>query len=53
MSHKRSESRSLGKLARGPQEAAAAWGNLRAKGWRSDPNYASFLGSLLVRERRG
>ena len=53
MSHKRSESRSPGRLARGPQEAGAAWGNLRAKAWRSDPNYASFLGRFLVRRGWG
>ena len=38
------------RLAWAFSEAAASWGNEAAKAWRSDANYALFLGSLLVRK---
>ena len=37
------------RLAWAFSEAAVSWGNPSAKGWRSDANYASFLGRSLVR----
>ena len=37
------------RLAWAFSEAAVSWGNQTAKGWRSDANYASFLGRFLVR----
>ena len=38
------------RLAWAFSEAAVSWGNEAAKEWRSEANYALFLGSLLVRK---